>query len=201
MRALTSYLTAILILVSLAAAGGAWLPSDGMVPVAIPVGQTPFPFATELESRLPQPMGTTAADLLTSSLSATCVVPEREPVCTAHDFRSVDVVRPVELLVPESVTGVEDWRPLIERFFAPEDVDRALRIVSCESGGDPAAANPISTARGLFQHLGSAWPKRAERAGWGGSDILDPVANTAVAAWLVYEGGGWSHWAASGHCW
>ena len=31
--------------------------------------------------------------------------------------------------------------------------------------------------------------------------ITDPDANIAVAAWLVYEGGGWRHWSPSAHCW
>ena len=94
-----------------------------------------------------------------------------------------------------------DWQPLVEHFFDPEDVQRALDVISCESGGDPYAKNPSSSASGLFQHLGSEWDRRAYGAGWYQSDIFDPVANVAVAAWLVYEGGGWSHWLASGQCW
>lgn len=99
------------------------------------------------------------------------------------------------------MAGVDRWRALVSRYFAADDVDRALDIIRCESNGDPRAANPVSTARGLFQHLASAWPERAAMAGRPGADIFDPEANIAVAAWLVYEGGGWSHWNASGHCW
>lgn len=100
-----------------------------------------------------------------------------------------------------AMAGVDRWRPLVARHFQPGDVDRALQIIRCESNGDPQAANPVSTARGLFQHLGSAWGKRSADAGFGGADIYDPEANVAVAAWLVYHGGGWTHWNASGHCW
>lgn len=99
------------------------------------------------------------------------------------------------------LAGAERWRSTVAEYFRPEDVDLAMAIMMCESGGDPDAANPVSSARGLFQHLGSAWPERAADAGWGGADILDPESNIAVAAWLVYEGGGWGHWNASGHCW
>lgn len=99
------------------------------------------------------------------------------------------------------MAGVEQWRPLVERHFRAEDVDLALRIILCESNGNPRAANPTSTARGLFQHLGSMWAARAASAGRPGADIFDPDDNVAVAAWLVYHGGGWSHWNPSRHCW
>ena len=99
------------------------------------------------------------------------------------------------------LVGIERWRPLVERYFEPGDVDLAMRVMACESGGNPTAANPTSSARGLFQHLGSFWNKRAASAGWTGADIFDPEANVAVAAWLVYHQGGWKHWNASASCW
>jgi len=113
----------------------------------------------------------------------------------------LDVPVTVYDLVPDEVTSVEDWRPLVSAFFEPEDVRRALAVIRCESRGDPTAANPRSSARGLFQILARYWPARSAKAGWEGADILDPVANTAVAAWLVYEGGGWAHWNPSRGCW
>lgn len=88
---------------------------------------------------------------------------------------------------------VERWRPVVESFFHPGDVDWALRVIQCESGGDPNAANPRSSARGLFQHLHRVWPERAFEAGWPGSSVYDPLANIAVGAWLYYEDGP-SHW-------
>ncbi len=107
----------------------------------------------------------------------------------------------LQRLVPLDPQSAEDWRPLIEMFFFPADADRAVDIVRCESQGQPDAKNPRSTASGLFQHLASLWPERATNAGYPGADVFDPVANTAVAAWLAYEGGGWSHWNASRDCW
>ncbi len=104
-------------------------------------------------------------------------------------------------LVPTYPSNPEDWRPLVEQFFSPEHTDRAVRVLACESGGNPLAKNPGSSASGLFQHLGSLWDDRAVAAGQPGADIWDPVANTQIAAWLVYEGGGWSHWNPSAHCW
>ena len=90
--------------------------------------------------------------------------------------------------------GVEQWRPLVAAYFRPGDVDRALRIMRCESGGNPNAKNPRSSASGLFQHLGKYWATRSAAAGYGGVSIFDPTANVAVAAWLRDQAGGWSHW-------
>lgn len=88
---------------------------------------------------------------------------------------------------------VEEWSFLISKYFQPGDVPWAMRVMACESGGDPNAKNPTSTASGLFQHLASYWDGRSVAAGWGGADIFDPEANVAVAAWLFYTGGP-SHW-------
>ena len=93
--------------------------------------------------------------------------------------------------------GVEQWRSLVETYFRPGDVDRALRIMQCESGGDPNImhdfSNPAS-ASGLMQHLGKYWATRSAAAGWAGASIFDPTANVAVAAWLRDQPGGFSHW-------
>ncbi|MBK5266197.1 MAG: transglycosylase SLT domain-containing protein [Acidimicrobiia bacterium] len=112
-----------------------------------------------------------------------------------------EAAKTVNELMLEWSGSIDDWRPLVEAFFAPGDVSRAMSVIGCESGGDPNAKNRYSTASGLFQHLASYWGDRAVLAGYSGSDVFDPLANVAVAAWLVYDGGGWTHWAASGRCW
>ncbi len=93
--------------------------------------------------------------------------------------------------------GVEQWRPLVAAYFRAGDVDRALRIMRCESGGDPNImhdfSNPAS-ASGLMQHLGKYWPARSAAAGFAGASIFDPTANVATAAWLRDQPGGWGHW-------
>lgn len=85
-------------------------------------------------------------------------------------------------------------RELISRHFQGEDVEVALKVAWCESRYDPSATNPRTGAAGLFQHLTKYWESRSAAAGWAGANIYDAEANTAVAAWLVYEGGGWKHW-------
>jgi hypothetical protein len=92
-------------------------------------------------------------------------------------------------------------RGIISLFFAPQDVELALEVAHCESRWDPDATNPSSRAAGLFQQIPRFWTERAAAAGWAGADIYDAHANTAVSAWLVYEGGGWIHWAESQGCW
>jgi hypothetical protein len=104
-------------------------------------------------------------------------------------------------LIPTQPASAEDWRQLVAVYFPTDHVDRAIEVMQCESGGNPNAKNPISTASGLFQHLHSLWGPRVAKAGWGDGSIWDPQTNIAVAAWLVTEGGGWRHWNASRHCW
>lgn len=111
--------------------------------------------------------------------------PYRSPLRSSRN-RLPLAVRPV-------APTVEQWRPLVTHYFPSGWVEWALRIMQCESGGDPEAANPHSSARGLFQHLHRLWPDRSTRAGWEGASIFDPEANIAVAAWLL-EVGGPSHW-------
>ncbi len=94
-----------------------------------------------------------------------------------------------------------ETRGIIAVFFAPEDVDLAMKVAYCESRWDPLVTNRSSGAAGLFQHIPQFWSERAAAAGWAGANIYNAHANTAVSAWLVYEGGGWSHWAASQGCW
>lgn len=95
---------------------------------------------------------------------------------------------------------VEEWRSLVSAYFAPEHVDLALRIISCESGGDPNAQNRRSGAAGLFQHIPRYWEARVAAAGMPGGSIFDPIANVAASAYLAYSDG-WSHWSASAGCW
>jgi peptidoglycan hydrolase CwlO-like protein len=94
--------------------------------------------------------------------------------------------------------AVEQWRGLVEQHFPSHRVEEALRIMKCESNGDPNAYNPYSGASGLFQFLPSTWAVTAPKAGYDGASVFDPVANTASAAWLAnrYEELGEYHWQA-----
>jgi len=96
---------------------------------------------------------------------------------------------------------------LVGYFFAEADRAWALKVALCESSGLPDhvssdAVHPSSRASGWFQHLPKFWQERSEATGFAGVDILDPVANVGVAAWLLYETSqGSGHWYPSESCW
>jgi hypothetical protein len=96
---------------------------------------------------------------------------------------------------------------LVGYFFAEADRPWALRVAFCESSAQPDdlssdAVHPSSRASGWFQHLPKFWQERSEAAGFAGVDILDPIANVGVAAWLLYETPqGSGHWYPSESCW
>ncbi len=115
-------------------------------------------------------------------------------------YRSRRDVGPTERTFRGVGNDVEQWRWLVEIWFAPADVERALDIMACESGGNPNAKNPTSTASGLFQHLRAWWS--GEWGTHGPFDPFDPAESVEAAAYLRYDTpGGWSHWNPSRHCW
>lgn len=91
---------------------------------------------------------------------------------------------------------VERWRSLVQQFFPSNRVEEALRIIDCESNGDPNATNPYSGAGGLFQFLPSTWASASTQAGYAGYSVYDPEANIATAAWLAnrYREMGYDYW-------
>ena len=196
MRAVASYITAVLALAGLLAVGGAWAPSYSIAleEAIIPAEVVSLKLVAEFDELMavepvrPLPPG--------------CVGPVPGATCARTVVAGgLDLPRTVTDLVPAEPASAKDWRPLVSAFFEPRHVSRAVRIIWCESKGDRMADNPVSTASGLFQHLGSLWEERTVEAGMEGADVFDPVANTSMAAWLVYEAGGWSHWNASRACW
>ena len=134
---------------------------------------------------------------------------ERRDMRSRHswyfDPQPEEVMAPVGTLRTTSVTtpppttaGVEQWRTLVAAYFPADQVDRALRVMACESGGDPNAYNP-SGASGLMQVL-SSW---ADNFGYRPADLFDPAINLRVARYLWDDGearvgNGWVHWVCRG---
>ena len=109
-------------------------------------------------------------------------------------------------LPPTTTTLVRTIEELVGQFFDESDYDWAMAVAFCESSAQPGdttskAVHTRSGASGWFQHLPKFWQERSEAAGYAGVDILDPEANVGVASWLLYEGGGKSHWNESKACW
>jgi len=82
-------------------------------------------------------------------------------------------------------------RALVSNYFNAEDVNKAIRIAWCESRFNPESVNLRTGATGMFQHLPRYWDERSTAAGFPGTELTDPEASIAAAAWAVYNGGGW----------
>ena len=83
-------------------------------------------------------------------------------------------------------SNVEQWRPLVAAHFPPDTVDTMLCLMGYESGGNPEAQNPNSTAAGLFQIMGFWWDEY-------GGDRYDPETNVALAR-TIYDQQGYGAW-------
>lgn len=72
------------------------------------------------------------------------------------------------------------------------DEEHFVRIAKCESGMTPTSVNynynENGYPSGLFQHLSGYWPARAEKYGYAGASVFDPVANANVTAGMFRDG-------------
>lgn len=73
-------------------------------------------------------------------------------------------------------------------------------IIACESGGNPRAQNPRSSASGLFQFIDSTWRR------YGGLEFAPRAKDATVeqqytVAERAYRANGLRDWAASRSCW
>lgn len=124
---------------------------------------------------------------------------ERSSTTTTVTNSSTTSTPPPSIGTTPLKPAVEQWRSLIAAYFPADMVEPALRIIQCESLGDPDAYNPYSGASGLFQLLPGTWAVIAPKAGFSGVSVFDPEANTGAAAWLTayYESLGrdpWTPW-------
>ena len=188
--------TAALLLVACTAQADLTLPISGISTTAPPATtMPPVPTTIAWRGDYTTPVLTTTtrpAATTTSTTTTTTTVPPTTTVL--HQL----LQKPT---VPQFTLG-----QLVGYFFAEPDRAWALKVALCESSGLPDhvssdAVHPSSRASGWFQHLPKFWQERSEAAGFAGVDILDPVANVGVAAWLFYDGGGKSHWYPSERCW
>lgn len=93
-------------------------------------------------------------------------------------------------------SDVERWRPLVAQYFAPDKVETALCIMSYESGGNPDAKNPKSSAAGLFQFLKSTWdsvPLSVTGGTYSSGQVYVIESTIKAAAWLQLDSG-WTQW-------
>jgi hypothetical protein len=83
------------------------------------------------------------------------------------------------------------WQDTIAAYFPADQVAKACRVMMCESGGNPHAENPGSSASGLFQFLDSTWESTtgtpAPASAYGG-------ATQVSAAAKLWSSSGWGPW-------
>ena len=94
--------------------------------------------------------------------------------------------RPLPIL---TTAGVEQWRGLVAQY--PWDVTTVLRIMQCESGGDPTATGGPNYGLMQVNAVHSA------RVGGNLSALYDPATNIRVAYDIYVDGGGFGPWS----CW
>lgn len=96
---------------------------------------------------------------------------------------SAPSARAAEALVAwEASAGVAQWRGLASEIFPAENVERLLRVMTCESGGNPNATGGAGE-RGLMQ----IHPIHAD-------STYDPRGNLAAAARISDYGRTFSAW-------
>jgi Transglycosylase SLT domain len=138
-------------------------------------------------------LATTAAPAATAAPTTTTAAPTTTTTTTAPPPPPTTTT--TTEAPPVHSGGVEVWRPLVEEYWPTGQVDDALSVMDCESGGDPNAYNSASGASGLFQFLPGTWASASVSAGWSGADVFDGEANIAVAAWLSDASTSpWSQW-------
>jgi soluble lytic murein transglycosylase-like protein len=82
-----------------------------------------------------------------------------------------------------ATSGVEQWRPLVESIFPAFAVETALRIMRCESSGNPNATGAAGEM-GLFQ----IHPR------WHPDATYDPHGNMLAAFRISAGGTNWNPW-------
>ena len=101
-----------------------------------------------------------------------------------------------DLLAQPAVSEAQ-WGLLVQQYFDAGEYDTAMSILSCESGFDPTADNPTSTAQGGWQFLRSTWEWSTTGSGYVVDAYPDgpndPAQATMMAAWLQ-DAYGWSQW-------
>ena len=200
--------TAALLLVACTAQADVALPISGTTtaPPATTTPPVPTTIAWRGDYTTRVPTTTTRPAATTTSTTATGTTTTAPPTTTTTTTTLPPTTTVLHQTLQKPTVPQFTLGQLVGYFFAEADRAWALKVALCESSGLPDhvssdAVHPSSRASGWFQHLPKFWDERSEAAGFAGVDILDPVANVGVAAWLFYDGGGKRHWDESKACW
>lgn len=83
----------------------------------------------------------------------------------------------------------DSWEGLVRAHFPESELATALRVIECESHGNPNARNPSSGASGLFQVM----PFWADHFGVSRESLFAAEVNVAIAR-KVWDEQGWGAW-------
>ena len=104
----------------------------------------------------------------------------------------------------ELIEEVQEWIPLVNKYFQSEDEALALTVMYCESSGREKVIGRNSNGSwdsGLFQ-VNSETEIWLENSIYNRElDMLDAETNVKVSSWIVRNIGDWSWWNSSKHCW
>ncbi len=119
------------------------------------------------------------------------------PSATAPAFATTTTTAPdtsersATTFVRSAALTEAEVREIVMAVFPADSVGRAVRAAWCASAFNPEAISSGDGGFGLFQIPAERWSEYSTAASVEGSDILDPVANATVAAWMV-QNLGWS---------
>lgn len=138
--------------------------------------------ATQANEWRPWPAMTTTTSLPPPTTTTTALPPPapRQPV------RTQAATAPVQA----RVGACGGWEADVAARWPAEQVGTACRIIMCESGGNPTARNPRSSASGIWQFLKGTW------AGYGGyaEAWLAPPHVQHDAAFALWQRSSWRPW-------
>ena len=102
------------------------------------------------------------------------------------------------------IEQVQEWIPLVNKYFQSEDEALALTVIYCESRGKRTAIGYNTNGSydsGLFQ-VNSETEEWLETSIYNKElDMLNAETNVMAASWIVRNIGDWSWWNSSKHCW
>ena len=121
-------------------------------------------------------------------------IPEETHAQVVEIEKSITPEEPKVVIQPVQTSGVEQWRPLVAKYFPANQVDNCLAVMRGESGGNHRAYSYTADA-GLMQINTSTW------CGFFGvttEQLFDPETNIRLAR-VIWDraGGSWRPWTVS----
>ncbi len=128
----------------------------------------------------------------------TVVTPKPQPKAVAKAVSTPQHTQPVAI-VPQNQGSCLDYTAQYAAQYGI-DVNLLNRVILAESGGNPAAKNPRSTASGCAQFIQGTWAGTRRQMGREWVSPFDAEANVETTAWKIANGG-LSAWNASRSKW